>query len=1330
MGAFIPIPTNPNKPNIFCAVIGEIMFHCTRRFLNAALAVLVVFTLLLGFVKPVFAEGEVPEDAPPAAAPAPEGEESPETLAQALSDGSAAVADGGAVVPLASQSELDESCVPDPYFYSASCPSGICNYTTINDALANWGAFKGVGYIYLDETYQRIAGDGYLGINGAPGFNPEYQTLKGIVWDGIGARPILEGSLTVRNLLGGFLLQGFSIDGQVLFDSNKGTIKLDNMTLDPEVNIGSGLQVKNHNGSVTLNQVRVVDSRNTGVYINNVNLPGAATGAVTLSNVTILNTFGQTDLNPPTYAALYIRSNSPISINGLFIKETDGGGALILPGKSTVTIKNGYIGFSRDFTATTTYKGFGLKISGGDDPAGTITLDNLRLYDNQSDGVLIGNAGVVKLNNVYSSGNSDCVDSEDTRICHQGYGLHLGDRDNPDTAKSLTITNSQFNWNGLGGAMVVMAGPVSISNTEISGSQGEDSFGLYLDNKFLSGAAVTITGVRANDNKQNGITILTRGSATLTNIEAYNNRGGRGADIDASAGVGMVTINTSIFNDNYQGLSVMSQKNITLKLVEASNNEDYGAWLQNNSGTGNVTLLGLGTSGNNFHKNRGAGVAGLNIVSSGTVSVTNVSTDGNSGSGVYIDNSTGLGGVSVLSASPLWMNNFSGSQGGSGLQIYSKGNIKLVNVSAWDNSVDGVSLDNCIDGPCLGSGSITISTLGTGMVNNFSNNKLGSGLFAESFGSITLTNVEASRNGFMGVWVMNDQDNTLGTESTGNITLTNLTSRDFSENGFAGLYATSYGSITVKGVNAFNNPFYGAYLGSLPDGAGKTVSVSNSTFNDTKDGKGLFILSKGPVKLSSVSANGNDLVDGVIGLWQSVGEKISWNRQGQPDTWNYQESTASHTVAGWLSSNDFTVALTIFDVTDAEQVTFDSADGYFWFDTEFGHEYLLEISGVEAEYRGKYSFELYEFIDNGAGQPQDLGKVFPNDGLGGTGIWIDNKWGTAGVTITNPVTSKGQLQNNSGDGLFIHSNGAVTVNNLNANDNGNMGVNITTNYYDTAIPATVNLSGLETNWNGAHGVGVQTLGSIMYSTSTSGGNGYYAAYLDNCRPDGLGGCEATVMKPVTLSKLNFDNNRYGPAVVNSFGNITAGGIKSQWNGGSGLALFNDYDGSTGTVTLLGTLGQNVFHGNQLAGMRIYSNGSVTLSNFWVKDNGTTYVADAYDPEAMSAGMYISAGGNVMLSGGTVESNVRSGILINANNSVTMSKLIVMNNGWNWVEWNDKSGIEIYANGVSPVSITSSLIFGNAKHAILIHDAVSAPLLTGTVFFGNDLDGSGDADVEY
>jgi hypothetical protein len=70
----------------------------------------------------------------------------------------------------------------------------------------------------------------------------------------------------------------------------------------------------------------------------------------------------------------------------------------------------------------------------------------------------------------------------------------------------------------------------------------------------------------------------------------------------------------------------------------------------------------------------------------------------------------------------------------------------------------------------------------------------------------------------------------------------------------------------------------------------------------------------------------------------------------------------------------------------------------------------------------------------------------------------------------------------------------------------------------------------------------------------------------------------------------------------------------------------------------------------------------------------------------------------------------------------MTKLVVMNNGWAA----DLSGIEIYAHD-NPVSLTYSLIFGNAKHGLLIHDEHVPTILTGTVFFGNDLDNSGDAD---
>jgi putative surface-exposed virulence protein len=1091
---------------------------------------------------------------------------------------------------------------------------------------------------------------------------------------------------------------------------------------------------------VTLNQVRVENTRNSAVFINNVSSAGAGTGAVTVSGLTILNAFsGLEDELREWNGGLYINSKSPISINGLFVKDNDGRGVLIRHGAGAVTIKNGYVGFSHPYdTISQTFPGFGIRILGGDDPVGAITVDNVRLYDNSYTGLVVETAGAVKLNNVFSSGNRG------------GYGLEVG-----GTVTSLTITNSQFKWNFFGGVNALVRGPVSIANTEISGNwgedfnlEGDDAPGLYLDNRFLSGAAVTITGVRANDNKQNGITILTRGSATLTNIEAYKNRIA-GLVVDSSDGLGSVTINTSTFNDNKSiGLSVSSSKNITLKLVEASNNFGFGAWLDNDSGTGAVTLLGLGTSGNHFHRN---GENGLAINTSGTVTITNISTDGNIGSGVYIDNSSGLGGVSILAASPNWMNVFSWNGGEAGLAIYSKGSIRLVNVSAWDNVGYGAYLDNCKSNGvgCTGTGSVTISSLGTSMVNAFNNNTHAdlenypySGLYVTSFGSISLTNVEASRNGKTGIHLENNHENPLGISSAGNITVNNLTRREFSDNGWLGISALSYGNITIKGVNANNNFIRGGQFGNWGAPAARTVTISNSTFNGSQNGAGLVVVQNGKVILSSVSANWNDMFDGGIWLWNSIREKISWNRQGQPDTWTYTGLAEITTIAGYFGSGDFTPRMTIYDTgtyTDPIEpfLVFDSAtspnwfDGYFRYDTTEDHNYQFVIAGDEEFYSGRYTFELYEYTDDDLnGVPDDYGKVFPNDGLGGSGIYIYNAYGTAGVTVTNPVTSRAEVKGNSGDGLFIRSNGAVTVNNLNAYDNGNAGVSVTTNNDNPLIPATVTLSGLLTNWNGGHGVGVQTLGSIVYSSSTSGGNGYYAAWLDNCREIWGGACEAAVMKPVTLTKLNFDNNAYGPAVVNSFGSITAGGIKSQWNNGSGLALFNNFIGSTGNITLLGTLGQNVFEGNALAGMRIYSNGNVTLSNFLVKNNGSYYNDEAYDPEALSAGMYVSAGGKILLSSGTVDQNNRAGILIDSYNSVTMSKMLVVMNGW-FSDWTyDESGIEIRAHNVSPVTITSSLIFGNAKHAILIHDAVGAPLLTGTVYFGNDLDGSGDADVEY
>lgn len=58
------------------------MVHTAHRFMKTSLGLLVVLALMLGFVQPVFAEGEVPEDVPPAAT-SPLAGSSPATTAAA-----------------------------------------------------------------------------------------------------------------------------------------------------------------------------------------------------------------------------------------------------------------------------------------------------------------------------------------------------------------------------------------------------------------------------------------------------------------------------------------------------------------------------------------------------------------------------------------------------------------------------------------------------------------------------------------------------------------------------------------------------------------------------------------------------------------------------------------------------------------------------------------------------------------------------------------------------------------------------------------------------------------------------------------------------------------------------------------------------------------------------------------------------------------------------------------------------------------------------------------------------------------------------------------------
>lgn len=486
---------------------------------------------------------------------------------------------------------------------------------------------------------------------------------------------------------------------------------------------------------MTLNQVRVENTRNSAVFINNVSSAGAGTGAVTVSGLTILNTWGDSDVSDIWNGGLYITSRNPVSINGLYINNTDGIGAVIEHGGVSVTIKNGYIGRSKNFTTSSgDVPGIGLYIV-GNSQLGPVTLDNLRLYNNKDDGIYISKAGAVKINNVYSEQSNS------------GYGLHVGDADPLSQATSVNITNSMFDGN-YAGQVLKVKGPVTVSSSTFNYSEGSPAIGLDINNTALAGAPVTLKNVTVRDSDGEGIKIVSKGNVTFTGVDAGSNNM-TGAFIDLTGGSGIATILQGSFSANGSaGLEIRSLRNIVLGDVTATDNGNSGVILNNGLGTGSVTVKASETDWVGFTHNTGSG---LEITSNGIVALTNVIAYYNGQYGAVIDNTGGPGAVSMLATGIYGSNSFYGNNG-TGLKITTKGIVTLTNVTASSNKNYGADIDNT-----GGLGGVSLLAAGTYGGNSFSYNQW-SGLKVRTRGNITLVNIDASSNKADGV----DLDNCLG----------------------------------------------------------------------------------------------------------------------------------------------------------------------------------------------------------------------------------------------------------------------------------------------------------------------------------------------------------------------------------------------------------------------------------------------------------------------------------------------------------------------------------------------------------------------------------------
>lgn len=188
-----------------------------------------------------------------------------------------------------------------------------------------------------------------------------------------------------------------------------------------------------------------------------------------------------------------------------------------------------------------------------------------------------------------------------------GTGLYLGGYSDSPTANiilnNVNVSNTDY------GAFVMTLGNIQI-----------------IDSTF-------------NDNIRVGLDAESAGDITLSGIQVSNN--GSGAYLDNTHGVGDINvIGTNTFNNNSDGagngygLIGFSSGEINLNNITASNNAQFGTFLESNSGSGNIIF-----TGNNSFNNNGWG--GINAVSGGDIFLENVTATNNNGSGLELGTNAG-----------------------------------------------------------------------------------------------------------------------------------------------------------------------------------------------------------------------------------------------------------------------------------------------------------------------------------------------------------------------------------------------------------------------------------------------------------------------------------------------------------------------------------------------------------------------------------------------------------------------------------------------------------------------------------------------------------------
>jgi hypothetical protein len=1309
------------------------------------IAFIIVFLLAMGIVKPfpVFAESDSPDTSPNSpvqggeitgSAPASFEDQSyassPELdlsaiVATLAANSTILIDSAGASLPLASQQTALILATPSAWYL---CSTGVCSYTTITLALASFSATGGTGTINVTNDY---AGSESLLMDGA-----SLLTLTGLVRDNsaAGTKPIITGDITIQGMLKGFTLQGIDINGRVSASLNNGLLKFRDLSIH-NTTANYGLQVTNHLGAVELQQVDV--SHNpafSGVLLDN---------SAGVRGIKILNSTFDGNGSVAPASGLVVVSKGLIEINGVSASNNFGNGGEFSSKGLGLTIRNSVFNFNSDATLLNEIA-YGIWTPV--DAVGNYNLDNVFTYGNEEVGMLLQTVtGTIILNNTNSSGNYEgaildtCLYGTGTNCTGVGLG-------------TIRLTNSSFNENDNSGLTVRAKGEISLTNVNANQTTGAGSTGLgaYLDNqRILIGVkAITISNSKFNENQDFGLKASSKGQITLKGVQAIDNVGGSafGAELintfGTTAGItisGLSGMPSAFTGNGNLGLNVLTRGNILISDVNASSNYLIGAIIQNTFGTGSISIT-------RSHFDDSENGPGLMIASKSIITLYGVTASGNAHTGATLENQYSSIPRSVI----ISKSSFNGNGlvlANNGLRIQSKGTITLNNVSANNNPLVGASLTNNFSG--FISPVLIIGSLG---VNTFSNN-MSHGLVINSNGAVTIKASIVTGNLGLGGYI----DNTGGIGPVSIIT-SNFDFNVGGDPGDHGLNVLSNGNITLSSFSASGNTNAGGIkLDNSGSPVPRLVTLSNGDINSNTNGNGLDVNSRGTIRLTNVRANFNidlDVDENVFGASLVndsgtaavlvLGTTYAGSYFGENDntglyissngpvsiqrTIIYENGTlTSHhglildnhngsgivsitnssfndnTGSGMYVRSSGTITLTNLhaDFNALEGIDIDNASA------------ITTLPGVTITkstfyYNGQNGLKV---LSKGAIMVKSMVVQYNQNG----GAVLDNRPGTtAGVTILGTY-GRNQLFNNTGS-LSIFSKGAIFLSGLDTDQNSGVNAILLDNTFGSG---SITLTGNKINTNSHIGLLAKTNGILTVSMNVVSGNGGVGMELHND--------ETVTAKAVNIYRNTFSINGDDGLQVYAFGNITLNNLVADKNDGLGVYLDTCVDTgsgctSSGMVTVLSSLGTNLFTSNNDDGIQIHANGNVVMAGITARGNaGEGLFVD----NCQETGGVCSSTGTVSLTKSYFNNNLDSGIHMVTGGKITFTSVQSMMNGFS----SNLDGADLDSNGQS-ITINSSIIIGNGRNGIRAVNMSGAELtLNSSYWFGNDQNGGVvDADI--